>query len=111
MLSPPARPLTRIAFLSVLIMFLEMLLIRWVGTELRVFAYLQNGILVAAFLGLGLGARNARQPARLLPSMLALGLVAAVISDPFGWSLGEGVTQGLAAFQDSVVWFQATGAD
>jgi hypothetical protein len=111
MLSPPARPLTRIAFLSVLIMFLEMLLIRWVGTELRVFAYLQNGILVAAFLGLGLGARNARQPARLLPSMLALSLVAAVISDPFGWSLGEGVTQGLAAFQDSVVWFQATGAD
>jgi hypothetical protein len=111
MLSPRDRPLTRIALLSVLIMFLEMLLIRWVGTELRVFAYLQNGILVAAFLGLGLGARNARQPARLLPSMLALTLVAAVISDPFHWSLGEGVTQGLAAFQDSVVWFQATGAD
>jgi len=110
MLSRQSWPLARIAFLSVLIMFLEMLLIRWVGTELRVFAYLQNGVLVAAFLGLGLGARNARQPARLLPSMLALGFVAAVISDPFEWGLGEGVTQGLAAFQDSVVWFQATGA-
>jgi SAM-dependent methyltransferase len=110
MLSPQAAPLTRIALLSVLIMFLEMLLIRWAGTELRVFAYLQNGILVAAFLGLGLGARNARQPARLLPSMLALTLVSAVISDPFDWQVGEGVTQGLAAFHDSVVWFQATGA-
>jgi hypothetical protein len=111
MVSPLVAPLLRIAFVSILVMFLEMLLIRWVGTELRVFAYLQNGVLVAAFLGLGLGARNARQPARLLPSMLALTVVAAVISDPFGWSLGEGVTQGLAAFQDSVVWFQVTGAD
>jgi SAM-dependent methyltransferase len=109
--TPGVGPLTRIAFLSVLILFLEMLLIRWVGTELRIFAYLQNGVLVAAFLGLGLGARNARRPARLLPSMLALTLVAAVISDPLDWYLGEGVTQGLAAFQDSVVWFQATGVD
>jgi SAM-dependent methyltransferase len=108
---PGVGPLARIGFLSVLIMFLAMLLIRWVGTELRVFAYLQNGVLVAAFLGLGLGARNARQPARLFPSMLALTLVATVIRDPFGWQLGEGVTQGLAAFQDSVVWFQATGVD
>jgi SAM-dependent methyltransferase len=90
-------------------MFLEMLLVRWVGTELRVFAYLQNGVLIASFLGLGLGARNARQPARLLPSLLALTLVAAVIRDPWGWQLGEGVTQGLAAFQDSVVWYGAVG--
>jgi len=111
MLNFRAAPLTRIAFLSILILFLEMLLIRWVGTELRVFAYLQNGVLVAAFLGLGLGARNARRPKLLLPSMLSLTFLAAVISDPFGWGLGEGVTQGLAAFQDSVVWFQATGAD
>jgi spermidine synthase len=111
MLSPRVAPLTRIAFLSILIMFLEMLLIRWVGTELRVFAYLQNGVLVAAFLGLGLGARNARQPRLLLPSMLSLTFLAAVIADPFGWGLGEGVTQGLAAFQDSVIWFEAMGTE
>ena len=111
MLSPQAALLARIAFLSVLIMFLEMLLIRWVGTELRVFAYLQNGVLVAAFLGLGLGARNSRRPARLLPSMLALTFLAIVIRDPWSWQLGEGVTQGLAAFQDSVVWYQTLGAD
>ncbi len=110
MLTPRAAPLARIGFLSVLIMFLEMLLIRWLGTELRIFAYLQNGVLVAAFLGLGLGARNARQPTLLLPGMLALTLLAAVISDPFEWSMGEGVTQGLAAFQDSVVWFETMGA-
>ena len=68
-------------------------------------------MLVAAFLGLGLGCRNARQPVRLLPALLALTLVALVIRDPGGWGLGEGVTQGLVAFQDSVVWYRAFGAD
>jgi len=102
---------TRIAFLSALILFLEMLLVRWVGTELRVFAYLQNGVLVAAFLGLGLGCRNSREPARLFPAMVALSLVAFVVRDPWSWGLGEAITQGLVAFQDSVIWYQTTGAD
>src|SRR5262249_43103227 len=48
------RLLLRIALLSILILFLEMLLVRWIGTEVRIFAYLPNGVLVAAFLGLGL---------------------------------------------------------
>jgi hypothetical protein len=104
------RPLARIVFLSALIMFVEMLLVRWVGTELRVFAYLQNGVLVAAFLGLGLGCRNAREPVRLLPAVVALTLIALVIRDPWKWSLGEAVTQGLVAFQDSVVWYRASAA-
>jgi SAM-dependent methyltransferase len=104
-----AFPLARIALLSALIMFLEMLLVRWVGTELRVFAYLQNGVLVAAFLGLGLGCRNARRPARLLPALAALTAIAFVIRDPWRWSLGESVTQGLVAFQDSIVWYGQTG--
>ena len=37
------RAEVRLAALSALILFLEMLLVRWVGTELRIFAYLQNG--------------------------------------------------------------------
>jgi hypothetical protein len=32
-----------------------------------------------------------------------------VVRDPWNWGLGEGITQGLVAFQDSVVWFQVTG--
>jgi spermidine synthase len=98
-------PLVRIAFLSALVMFVEMLLVRWVGTELRVFAYLQNGVLVAAFLGLGLGFRNAKSPVRLLPALLALSSVVFVVRDPLRWDMGEGVTQGLVAFQDSGVWY------
>src|SRR5262245_61106323 len=77
-----SRLLCRIGLLSALILFLEMLLVRWLATELRVFAYLQNGVLVATFLGLGLGSRNSRAPARLLPAVLALMAVAFVIRDP-----------------------------
>jgi hypothetical protein len=82
-----------------------MLLVRWVGTELRIFAYLQNGVLVATFLGLGLGCWRARQPPRLLPGTAALALLAFAITDPFGWQIGETLTQGLTAFQDSPVWW------
>ena len=102
-------PLIRIGFLSALAMFLEMLLVRWVGTELRVFAYLQNGVLVAAFLGMGLGFRSARKPARLLPALLVLLSVVFVVRDPLRWDMGEGVTQGLVAFQSSGIWYAAGG--
>ncbi len=107
--APPRRLLWALFALSALILFLEMLLVRWIGTELRVFAYLQNGVLIAAFLGLGLGARNARRPAALLGAAVSLLFIALVIRDPLGWQIGEAVTQGLTGFQDSVVW-AATGA-
>jgi SAM-dependent methyltransferase len=102
--SPSSRSLARIAALSALILYLEMLLIRWIGTEVRVFAYLQNGVLVAAFLGLGLGCRYPQARVRLLPAALALAVAGFLIRDPLGWGLAEGVTQGLTAFQDSMVW-------
>lgn len=82
-----------------------MLLVRWVGTELRIFAYLQNGVLVATFLGLGLGCWRSRQPPRTLPAAAALALIGFAIADPFGWQIGEALTQGLTAFQDTPVWW------
>jgi len=104
-----SRPMLRIAALSALILFLEMLLVRWIGTEVRIFAYLQNGVLVAAFLGLGLGCRYPDAPVRLLPAAAALALAGVLIRDPLGWDFNDGVTQGLAAFQDSVVWAAGWG--
>ena len=42
-------------FISLAILFIELLVIRLIGTEIRVFAYLSNLLLLAAFIGLGLG--------------------------------------------------------
>lgn len=41
--------------ISLLSLFCEMLVIRWLSTEIRIFAYFKNLPLMAAFLGLGLG--------------------------------------------------------
>lgn len=42
-------------FISYLALFLEMLIIRWLASEVRIFAYFKNLPLMAAFLGFGIG--------------------------------------------------------
>lgn len=61
-----------IFLISVIGLFLEMLLIRWIGSEVRIFAYLQNTILIACFLGLGLGCFTSRQPVVLQHILIPL---------------------------------------
>ena len=45
----------KLALVSVLGLFLELLMIRWVSSEVRIFAYFKNFVLIACFLGFGLG--------------------------------------------------------
>jgi spermidine synthase len=40
---------------SVLSLFLELMLIRWISSEIRIFAYFKNFVLIACFLGFGAG--------------------------------------------------------
>lgn len=53
-------------------LFFELALIRWLGAEIRVFAYLKNVVLIAAFLGLGIGFFISHRRAGLLPLFLPL---------------------------------------
>ena len=73
---------TAIFLISVLGLFLEMLLIRWIGTEVRIFAYLQNTILVACFLGLGLGSFTSRRPIHFRQMLIPLAFLVFLISVP-----------------------------
>jgi SAM-dependent methyltransferase len=98
----------RILYLSAVILFIEMLLIRWIGTEVRAFAYVQSGILVAAFLGLGLGCRASREPVKILHAPLAFAAIALVIKDPFRLEPAEAISQGLVAYQEAAIWFSAS---
>jgi len=106
-MSDQRQPLWHITAIAALVLYIEMLLIRWIGTEIRVFAYLQNATLVAAFLGLGLGCTRASQPPRFLAAVIALLGIGLVIRDPFDSGIAEVITQGLVAFEDSVVWSQS----
>ena len=93
-----------IFFISILGLFLETLFIRWIGTEIRIFAYLQNTILVVCFLGLGIGMFTSSRPIEinrtLLPLTLFLGLMAIPVTR---LALG-GISEVLSTFGDLVIW-------
>ena len=66
------------ALISLVSLYLELLLIRWVSSEIRVFAFFKSLVLIACFLGFGLGCYLTRARARLaytLVPMLALVLL------------------------------------
>jgi spermine/spermidine synthase len=70
-----------LALISFVLVYLELVVIRWLGTEVRIFSYFKNIPLLAAFLGMGAGcilARRKRDYFRLSPLLLLA--VAAVIS-------------------------------
>ena len=52
---PSRRAVFDLFLISALGLFIELVFIRWVASELRVFAFYKNFALVAAYLGLGLG--------------------------------------------------------
>jgi spermidine synthase len=91
---------------SLLVLFLELLLIRWIGSEVRIVAYFKNMVIVACFLGLGLGCAMRRL--RLGPgwSLLTLLLLVVLVKPPF--EAGEAVTRmfsdALTTVHDSPIW-------
>jgi len=69
----------QIALATFGILALELALIRWTAGQMRAFAYFNNLVLIAAFLGMGLGVALGRRRAGLmhwtLPGLLPLALV------------------------------------
>lgn len=49
------RAIFDLFLISALGLFVELVFIRWVGSELRIFGFYKNLVLIAAFLGLGIG--------------------------------------------------------
>ncbi|NIN69608.1 MAG: hypothetical protein GTO63_33980 [Anaerolineae bacterium] len=68
----PRRRAIDLFLISFLGLFLEMLVIRWLSAEFRLFAYLKNLPLLAAFMGLGIGFGLVRRRENLFPATLPL---------------------------------------
>jgi len=66
-----------LALISFACLYFEMIVVRWLASDVRVFAYLKNLPLLAAFLGLGLGCVRAR--GRLFGAFPALCLLFATL--------------------------------
>lgn len=100
----PANQSWAIFLISVLGLFLEMLLIRWIGTEVRIFAYLQNTILVVCFLGLGLGCFTSRQPINMRQALMPLLVIVLLLAIPVTrGGLGR-ISDMLSILGDLVIW-------
>ena len=69
----------RIALLTFSVLVLELGIIRWMSQQIRVFAYLNNLLLIAAFLGIGIGLGLARKTTSLIRWMLPLLTVLALL--------------------------------
>lgn len=92
--------------LSVLVLYLELMLIRWIGTEIRIFAYLGNLVLVLCFFGVGLGLYLSRQPVLLNRVGVSLLLLATLIANPAHspWLDLKVLTHLLGGFDDYDIW-------
>ena len=91
-------------------LFLELLLIRWIGTEIRIFAYLQNTVLVVCFLGLGMGCWDCRKPFALRDILWPLGALVAILAvPPTRAAVGE-ISTLLGGFGDFLIWDPSTSA-
>ena len=68
---------------SVAGMFFEMMMIRWVSSEIRIFAYFKNFVLVACFFGFGLGCYFSKRRVNLIALFLPLLLMCLLIEVPW----------------------------
>lgn len=67
---------------SLLGLYLEMLIIRWVSSEIRIFAYYKNFVLVACFLGFGLGCALCRRRVHAIATALPIVFFTVFVAAP-----------------------------
>src|SRR5271157_1473287 len=109
---PDRWNLSTLFLASALTLFAELALIRWVATEVRVFAYVKNLALLLCFLGFGLGCALARQRPRWQTAATALvGLIVIVRLPWRGPQIMESLSQYLGAAQDVEIWATGTMHD
>ena len=107
MMTKPNEPSIRtwrIFAITTLGLFLELTLIRWIATEVRIFAYLQNTILVVCFLGLGMGALTCRKPSNLRPGLIRLTMLMVLLVFPPTREMLRAVSTVLSFVSGYLIW-------
>ena len=86
-------------WISLSCLFLELFVIRWVSTEIRVFAYVNNLVLLACFIGLGIGGLF-KKSISMIFTLICLSLIIALShSADF-----KEITNIAAAAKDYAIW-------
>jgi spermidine synthase len=96
-----------LAFWSLLSLFLELLMIRWISSEVLIFAYFKNFVLIACFLGFGLGCYLSRRKVNLLLVLIPMTVLSAMVQLP--WAALREMTSLLPAFVGASAGTQVWG--
>jgi spermidine synthase len=72
-----------LALVSLLSLFLELLMIRWISSEIQIFAYFKNFVLIACFLGFGLGCYRSRRTTNLLLVLIPMIVLTLLVELPW----------------------------
>lgn len=96
----------RLFLVSAATLYLEIVLIRWLGTEVKIFAFFQNLSLIACFLGFGLGCFSAKDRGSVLHSLIATSVLVLIAKAPLpAWhNLLRGMSAALAFKPDAALW-------
>src|SRR5713101_3490327 len=89
-----------LALISLMSLFLELLLIRWITSEIRVFAYFKSLVLIACFLGFGLGCYLTRRKIRVAYTLAPLLVMIWLIELPW-----DPVRQLIVNLSGFIGWF------
>ena len=81
--------LRALGLVSVFSLYLELLLIRWVSSEIRIFAYFKSLVLIACFLGFGLGCYLTRSKIRALYTIVPVLALVLLVELPWYPQLDE----------------------
>lgn len=117
--SQPAQPMSestqppsmwRLLLVSSAALYLEIVLIRWLGTEIKIFAFFQNLSLIVCFLGFGVGCFSSNKRGSLLPSLAATTALVATVSLPFqSWHIYLKTMSSVLSFTpDAALWGKDT---
>ena len=100
-----------IFIVSALILYLELVLIRWIGTEIRIFAYLGNLMLVVCFFGVGLGCYLSERPVSPWRIGLNIFLLTVLVANPLHWKHLNFTLASylLSGFEDAPIWQEMAG--
>lgn len=90
--------------ISVLGLFLETLFIRWIGTEIRIFAHLQNTILVVCFLGLGIGMFTSSKRINIEQTLIPVTILLLLMAIPATRQTLSATSELLSTLGDSLIW-------
>lgn len=107
------RKTVALILVSFAMLFIEVALIRWVSTESRIFAYVNNLILLSCFLGIGYGSYSASRPGRFYLTPLGLSFLILLLTLPLRFNIDgqslhlfRDIPTFLSGFTDSIIWVE-----